>query len=204
MARKLLLATTNAKKLREMRPLLEPFDFELLGLSDVVDPLDVDETGSTFLENARLKATQQASHLDLWTIGEDSGLSVHCLGGEPGIYSARYAGADATDDSNIDLLLNNLETHRKKGPITAFYSSAVVLSDPSGDVQLETYDECHGRILTSRRGEGGFGYDPIFEITEYHQTFAELGQTVKRVLSHRGRALRRFLSKLPAAYPAEA
>ena len=191
--RKLILATTNKKKLAELQALLGDLDFQLLGLAELENQITVDETGTTFSENATLKATQQAIHHKCWAIGEDSGLSVDVLKGAPGIYSARYSGAEATDDSNIDLLLENLAPHRKRNPINAHYSSAIVLSDPTGQSKISVYDECHGRILESRRGEGGFGYDPIFEIPEYHQTFAELGPTVKSILSHRGRALRKFI-----------
>ncbi len=191
----ILLATSNQKKIREMDHALAPLSIQMRTAKDVGDLPPVEETGSTFMENAELKATLQAKHFGMWTIGEDSGLCVPALGGAPGIYSARFSGPNATDESNNDLLLEKLR------PLTdsdrsAFYVSTIALSDPQGIIHIRASGECHGRILTERRGSGGFGYDPLFEIVEFHQTFAELGLHVKRAISHRGRALRQFLSQL--------
>lgn len=190
-----VLGTTNKKKALELEWLLAPLGFRVTTLSDYPDALEVDEAGTTFVENARLKAVQQALHLKKWTIGEDSGLCVPALGGAPGIYSARYSGPDATDASNNELLLERM------GPLdesrrTAFYVSTIVLADPEGTVHLESEGRCWGRILREPRGTGGFGYDPLFEIVEYHQTFAELGSQVKSVLSHRARAFETFAAQL--------
>ena len=169
--------------------------------------IDVEETGTTFLENAKLKGVAQAVAQGLWTIGEDSGLCVPALGGDPGIYSARYSlspnqTADASDRSmvdqnNNDKLLREMESvpHQQRD---AYYVSAIVLCDPAGNVALEVQGQCWGRILRKRRGTQGFGYDPLFEVVEYHQTFAELGLNVKRAISHRSRALREFLRQLDA------
>ena len=189
----LVLGTTNVKKCRELKPVFEPLGFSLQALADFESPLEVEETGTTFMENARLKACQQAQHLGCWTIGEDSGLCVEALDGAPGIYSARYSGPGATDAKNNEKLLDalrNVPLHKR----TAYYVSTIALSAPDGTVHIEASGRCYGRIIEDYRGEGGFGYDPLFEIPEYHQTFAELGMTVKSVLSHRGRALRRFMA----------
>lgn len=191
----LFLGTNNRKKIIELVHLLEPRGFEIKVPADFPDTFDVDETGTTFLENARLKASSQAKHRGLWSIGEDSGLCVPALGGRPGIYSARFSGANANDQSNNVLLLQEMialpaENRR------AYYVSTIALSDPDGQIHIETRGECWGSILTEPRGVGGFGYDPLFEIAEYHQTFAEMGLGVKRAISHRARALRAFLARL--------
>jgi XTP/dITP diphosphohydrolase len=191
----LILGTHNEKKCAELRGLLRPLGLQLHSLAEVDDAIEVAETGKTFLENARLKACEQAKHLNRWTIGEDSGLRVPFLDGAPGIYSARYSGEGATDESNNAKLLGALAEATSKQR-RAYYVCTIVLSDPSGKPVLEAEGRCWGRILKSPRGDGGFGYDPLFEIPEYHQTFAELGATVKSVLSHRARALEIFTSKL--------
>lgn len=193
--RRLVLATSNAKKCVELRQLLEPLGLELSSLADVDNPLEVDETGTTFLENARLKAIAQARHLGQWAIGEDSGLCVPYLGGAPGIYSARYSAPQATDARNNEKLLQELQSAGGEQR-RAFYISTIALADPQGNIHIEAEGECWGRIVHEYRGSGGFGYDPLFEIPEYHQTFAELGAVVKGVLSHRARALRKFIRQL--------
>jgi len=191
----LFLGTNNRKKIIELVHLLEPRGFEVKVPADFSDVFDVDETGKTFMENARLKASSQAKHRGLWAIGEDSGLCVPALDGRPGIYYARFSGANANDQSNNALLLQEMmalpaESRR------AFYVSTIALSDPDGRIHIETQGECWGRILREPRGIGGFGYDPLFEIAEFHKTFAEMGLGVKRAISHRARALRAFLVRL--------
>ena len=147
------------------------------------------------MENARLKATEQAVHLGQWTIGEDSGLCVPALGGAPGVYSARYSDPDASDAKNNAKLLDEMGEF-DGAQRAAYYVCTIALSDPTGRICLEAKGRCWGRILRSLRGDGGFGYDPLFEIPEYHLTFAELGSTVKAVLSHRARALEKFTRAL--------
>jgi len=196
----LILGTHNNKKCAELRSLLEPLGVQLQSLADVGSPLEVDETGSSFIENARLKATQQALNLDAWTVGEDSGLCVPYLNGAPGILSARYSDPGATDQRNNEKLLAQLADasgERRR----AYYVCTIALSDPTGKVIVEEEGRCWGRITQQYRGKEGFGYDPLFEIPEYHQTFAELGSAVKSVLSHRARALRLFLRKLVQLWP---
>ena len=194
-AKILLLGSNNRKKIVELVNLLEPRGFTLRTPSDFPDPLDVEETGSTFMENARLKAIAQATHRGMWAIGEDSGLCVKALDHRPGIYSARFSGENATDQSNNDLLLQRMKSV-PADQRQAYYVSTIVLADPSGGVHIETQGECWGRILTEPRGQSGFGYDPLFEIEEYGKTFAELGLEVKREISHRAHALRAFLTRL--------
>jgi XTP/dITP diphosphohydrolase len=195
----LVLGTHNRKKLRELEALLGPVGVPLATLDDFPQAIEVAETGETFADNARLKAVEQAKHLGHWVLGEDSGLSVEALGGRPGVYSARYAGEAATDADNNRKLLAELErvpTERR----SAFYTCHMTLADPTGAIRLEAEDYCRGRIRTDAAGSGGFGYDPYFEIVEYHRTFGELAPEVKAMLSHRGRAMRQLGAALLAMH----
>ena len=191
----LVLGTSNEKKLRELKQLFQPSKIHLTCLADIPDSIEVEETGTTFEENAILKATQQARHLQQWVLGEDSGISVEALRGAPGVYSARFSGDDATDESNNRLLLEKLVGLTPENR-TAWYTCHMALSDPNGRVHINCEARCYGRILMEQKGTGGFGYDPMFEIPEYHRTFGELGDTVKSVLSHRARANRIFVPRL--------
>jgi XTP/dITP diphosphohydrolase len=191
----LVLGTHNRKKALELIDLLEPWGFECKTLADCPSALDVDETGATFAENARLKACEQARQLNRWVLGEDSGLAVDALGGGPGVYSARFSGPDATDESNNRLLIEKLG-QLPLDKRTAHYVSHAVLADPRGDVRGESAGRCDGRIRFAPAGSGGFGYDPYFEIVEYHRTFAELGDVVKSMLSHRSRAIRALVPQM--------
>lgn len=194
-ARTLVLGTRNRKKCVELEPLLAPYGFRLLTLADLPDAIAVEETGRTFAANAALKASQQAKHLRHWVLGEDSGLEVAALGGAPGVDSALYAGTHGDDEANNRLLLQNLKDVplEKRG---ARYVSHISLSDPEGNIRIDVEDYCRGRIRFERSGTAGFGYDPLFEVVEYHKTFGELGLEVKSVLSHRSRAVRQFVPKL--------
>ena len=139
-----------------------------------------------------LKATQYARQLNQWVLADDSGLCVDALDGRPGVHSARYAGPAAGDEDNNNRLLQELAG----APLdnrTAHYVCHVTLADPTGAIRAEAEDDCHGRILFERHGAGGFGYDPLFEIVEYHRSFGELSPEVKACLSHRARALRKIL-----------
>lgn len=191
----LVLGTRNPKKRRELERLLRGLPLDLRTLEDFPDSLTVDETGNTFQENARLKACVQARQLEQWVLGEDSGLCVTALDGAPGVYSARYAGPGATDSENNRRLVEAL-ADVPVGQRFAWYTCHMTLSDPSGIPLIDVAGSCRGRIVTEPRGSAGFGYDPWFELPEYHQTFAELGDTVKSVLSHRARAMRKFLDAL--------
>lgn len=195
MPRILVLGSRNRKKLGELAQLLQPHGFELRTLAEFPDAIDVEETGTTFAENARLKATVQARHLKQWVLGEDSGLSVDRLGGAPGVYSARFSGAGATDERNNDLLLEKL-AGVPLDQRSAHYTCYAALSDPNGSVRAESEGRCCGRILMQRAGSGGFGYDPLFEIVELHRTFGELSPAVKGAISHRSRAIRQLVPML--------
>ena len=193
----LTLGTHNAKKRRELETLLAPYPIELRSLADIPEAIEVDETGTTFEENAILKAQQQAMHLNCWVLGEDSGLSVEALDGAPGVYSARFSGPEATDETNNALLLERLKDVPAEKR-TAWYTCHMALSDPTGKIHINTQDHCYGRILTAELGSGGFGYDPMFLIPEYDMTFGQLGDCVKSILSHRARANRKFVPQLLA------
>ena len=179
----LVLGTANRKKGHELSGLWALTGLELKTLADF-PAIDVVENGQTFAENAALKATVQAKHLGQWVLADDSGLMVDALDGTPGVFSARYSGPDASDDSNNRLLLQKLDgvpLHER----SARFVCHMALSDPSGTIQAESEAACHGRILFAPQGGGGFGYDPLFEIVEYHRTFGQLSPAVKAVLSHR-------------------
>ncbi|MEX2185782.1 MAG: non-canonical purine NTP pyrophosphatase [Pirellulales bacterium] len=198
----IVLGTRNRKKGLELAELLGPLGIRFATLADFPEAIEVVESGQTFADNAGLKAVEQARHLSQWVLGEDSGLSVDALGdrsslGRPGVYSARYAGENATDEQNNDKVLAELAGVPLEKR-TAFYTCHMTLADPEGNVRLEAEDYCRGRIRFERSGSGGFGYDPLFEVVEYHRTFGELSAAVKSCLSHRARALRRFAAELEA------
>lgn len=191
----LVLGTSNRGKGRELTRLLAEVDLDILMLADFPDPIDVVEDGETFTENARLKATQQARRLRRWVLAEDSGLMVDALDGAPGVYSARYSGPNATDESNNQLLLEQLgRTPLEKR--TARYICHLTLCDPSGAIRAERESFCPGRILFKPEGSHGFGYDPLFEVVEYGRSFGVLGPEVKARLSHRARAVRQLIPAL--------
>lgn len=187
-----MLGTANRKKGLELAELVEPLGLEVRTLADFPQAISVDETGATFAANAALKAVEQARHLHQWVLADDSGLAVDALGGAPGVHSARFAGPQADDAANNRRLLADLvDTPLERR--TAHYVCHATLADPTGTIQAEAEDYCHGRILTDYRGANGFGYDPLFEIVEYHRTFGELSPAVKSALSHRARAMRQLL-----------
>jgi XTP/dITP diphosphohydrolase len=191
----LVIGTHNHKKGAELAEMLAPHGFHVITLADVPDAIDVVEDGDSFAANAALKATQQARHLGHWVLADDSGLEVEALGGAPGIFSARFAGPNAMDDANNAELLKRLgETPLDRR--WARYVCYVTVADPSGAVKAESHDVCHGRVRFEPAGANGFGYDPLFEVVEYHRTFGELGPHVKQAISHRSRALRAIVPKL--------
>lgn len=191
----LVLGTANRKKGLELAALLAPVGIALRTLADFPDAISVSEDGDTFAANAALKAVGQARHLRRWVLAEDSGLEVDALGGAPGVLSARYSGPEASDASNNRLLLERLGSTPVERR-TARFVCHMTLSDPSGAIRAESEGCCRGRILFEPRGRHGFGYDPLFEIVEYHHPFAELGPRVKSRLSHRARATAGLLPQL--------
>jgi XTP/dITP diphosphohydrolase len=191
MAPILVLGTRNPKKRQEIEEILDDLGLALQDLSRYPAAGDVVEDGTTFEANARKKAGETAKTLGQWVLGEDSGLVVPALGGRPGVYSARYAGTQGDDAANNRKLLAELAPLPAEKR-EAYYVCTAALADPAGQVQAVVEGRCHGRIIAEYRGTGGFGYDPLFLIPEYHQTFGELSPRVKHALSHRGRALQQL------------
>lgn len=200
--RSIVLGTRNAKKRRELEELLRPLGIQLHTLDEFETSIEVAETGTTFAENSALKATEQAKAIGRWVLAEDSGLIVDALQGAPGVYSARFAGEHATDAENNRKLIESLQGVPKQER-TAHYVCHMSLAAPSGAIVLTAEGQCHGRIRETPVGTSGFGYDPLFEIIEYHRTFGELGSHVKHVLSHRSRAMRALLRGLSGIIPQE-
>jgi XTP/dITP diphosphohydrolase len=184
----LVLGTRNPKKRVELLEILRDLAIELRDLTGYSQAPEVEEDGTTFEENARKKAVVLAKALGEWVLGEDSGLVVPALKGRPGVYSARYAGKQGDDEANNERLLAELAPLPDDAR-AAYYVCTAALADPSGAVKGVVEGRCHGVISKERRGKGGFGYDPLFLISEYDRTFGELSPTVKHALSHRGRAL---------------
>ena len=184
----LLVATNNAGKVRELSQLLADLRLRLRFLSEFEDIPEAEETGATFVENATLKALHYSARVGLLTLSDDSGLVVDALGGAPGVYSARYAGARATYDERMERLLEELAA-TGDGARRARFVCVIALADPSTGL-VKTFDGvCEGRIAHAPRGTRGFGYDPVFIPEGHVQTFGELPDEIKQTISHRARAL---------------
>lgn len=191
----LVIASTNMHKVREFRTMLKSFArFDLLSLCDFPNYAPPEETGKTFEENAALKAEHAAKTLNRWVIADDSGLVVPALNGAPGVYSARYAGNDATDLENRKKLLDEMQ-HLMEEDRQAFFECCIVLASPEG-IKKCVRGTCEGALLTKDRGGGGFGYDPLFIKHGYNKTFAELTESVKNRISHRRKALDKMVLSL--------
>ncbi len=184
----LVVGTRNPKKRLEILEILSDLPAEVRDLTSRPDAPEVVEDGATFEDNARKKAVELAKYLKEWVLGEDSGLVVPALGGRPGVTSARYAGVQGDDQANNKKLLAEL------APLpddrrAAYYVCTAALADPSGEVKAVVEGRCHGILLKEARGAGGFGYDPLFLVPEYHKTFGELSAVAKHAISHRAKAL---------------
>ncbi|WP_339730848.1 RdgB/HAM1 family non-canonical purine NTP pyrophosphatase [uncultured Gimesia sp.] len=191
----IVLASRNQNKAGEISELLSPHGIQIQSVADYPEATEVVEDGTSFAENAAKKASETARTISQWTIGEDSGLMIDALDGAPGIYSARFSGADATDEQNNAKMIQELE-NVPLAQRTAAYVCNVALSNPVGEICLQVEARCRGRMTESPRGQNGFGYDPYFEIIELHKTFGELAPIVKQHLSHRARAFERFIPQL--------
>lgn len=192
--RRILVGTTNTDKLREIREILKDLPVELVGPEGFPPLPKVIEDGETFHDNAVKKATEWAHATGEWTMAEDSGLEVDILGGQPGVLSARYAGAGANYEENNQKLLKAL----KGVPLerrTAVFRCTIALASPEG-LAFVVEGECAGLIAEEPRGSHGFGYDPVFYLPEYDKTFAELDPEIKNQVSHRTRALKKFKERL--------
>lgn len=184
----LVIGTKNKSKLREIKEIYADLPVNCLDLSSFPNHSEVLEDGSSFLENAEKKASGYALQVGKWVFAEDSGLVVPVLKGEPGIHSARYAGEHGGDSANNTKLLEALKLFPPEKR-DAYYICVACLANPEGKIMARAEGRCHGRIIKDYMGQGGFGYDPLFLILEYHQTFGELTARVKHSISHRSKAL---------------
>jgi XTP/dITP diphosphohydrolase len=194
---RVVLATSNAGKLREFSELLVPLGFEPLTLSQFTS-VNAEETGLSFIENAILKARHAAQAAQLPAIADDSGIEVDALQGEPGIYSARYAGTGAGDQANLDKLLDAVRGVPASERTARYQCALAYMRSPGDPSPLICQASWEGHIVLSPRGTGGFGYDPIFELADRSLTAAELAAEEKNRISHRGKAMRELASQLRA------
>jgi XTP/dITP diphosphohydrolase len=189
----LILATTNTNKVKEFQEILKDFPIEIRSLADFGPLPEAIEDGETFDDNAYKKAIHTAKILGFPAIADDSGLAVEALNGAPGVYSARYAGENATDKENVDKLLKDMQGIKNR---RAAFHCVLSIAVPSGPAL--TYEgRCEGTLLEERRGETGFGYDPIFYFEDLGKTFAECTMEEKNKVSHRGKALAEFKAEFP-------
>ena len=194
----LLIATSNQGKVAELRMLLASLPLRLRSLVEFPDVADVEETGTTFSDNAILKASAYAVQTGLWALADDSGLEVDALHGAPGVFSARYGGANLTDSERLDRLLEELSQCAPQERRARFIS-VIAIADPQGQVVNISIGKCEGQIAQAPRGSGGFGYDPVFVPDGFEQTFGELPPEIKQNISHRAlafQAARSFLVNL--------
>lgn len=197
MSKTIVLASSNAGKLREFSQLLSGLQREVVPQSQY-NVTDAEETGLTFVENAILKARHAAQHTGLAALADDSGLEVDALRGEPGIYSARYAGPNASDAENLQKLLGLLKDVPAEKRSARFQCVLVYLRHALDPTPLICQGTWEGRILSDPRGSNGFGYDPVFLVPTHHCAAAELPADIKNTLSHRGQALQQLLARLPS------
>lgn len=192
--KKMILATGNSGKLQELRNLTAKYPWTVFSLKDFPELPIVEETGTTFRENARLKAVSAAERTGLVALADDSGLEVDFLGGLPGVYSARFAGEEGNDQKNNEKLLEMLAGVADSGR-TARFRCTIAIAEPAGQVE---YCEgfCEGRIMLEPAGANGFGYDPLFFLPEYGKTMAQISLEEKNIISHRGKAFRAALPLL--------
>lgn len=192
--KQLVLASNNAKKMKELNALLAPLGFEVIPQGQLGIP-EAEEPHCTFVENALAKARHAAQHSGLPALADDSGLCVDALHGAPGVLSARYAGEPKSDARNNEKLLTHLQEHTNR---KAHFYCVLVLVRAANDPQpIIAEGEWPGEILPALQGEGGFGYDPLFFVPEFGQTAAELDAETKNKVSHRGRAMQKLIERLP-------
>ena len=191
--KKIFLATKNKGKIKEMKEILSGFkDIEIVSFLDDIETPEIVEDGTTFEENSQKKALEIAKFLNMYTIADDSGISVETLGGAPGIYSARYSGENATAEENLNKLL---EVMRDKENKKAKYVAVITIASP--ELEYKSFrGELEGEIISQKRGTNGFGYDPIFYLKDYDKTTAEISAEEKNKISHRGKALQQLKSHI--------
>ncbi|MCL2523210.1 MAG: RdgB/HAM1 family non-canonical purine NTP pyrophosphatase [Betaproteobacteria bacterium] len=195
--KKIVLASNNAKKMRELDALLAPLGFEIIPQGQLAIP-EAEEPHPTFVENALAKARHAAQYSGLPALADDSGLCVKALGGAPGVLSARYAGEPKADARNNEKLLADLAACPTPDDRRAHFVSLLVLCRNADDPQpIIAEGEWHGEILDQPRGDNGFGYDPLFFVREFDRTAAELDAATKNRVSHRGQAMQKLIERLP-------
>jgi XTP/dITP diphosphohydrolase len=197
----IVTATKNAGKIKELKELLVKLPFRLRSLNDFPKIIEPEETGATFVENAVLKAEYYSLQTKLWALADDSGLEVEALSGAPGVFSARYAGDDATDSERIKKLLEEINETKKENRRARFVC-AMAIADERGKVKHIAEGICKGRIAFAPRGSNGFGYDPVFIPDGFSQTFGELSTDIKQQLSHRAQASLEIIQYLRGIYAA--
>ena len=193
--KEIIIATKNKGKAKDFEQLLEPMGYKVLTLHDVAPHMDVEETGETFEANAILKAEAIAQELQVTVIADDSGLEIDALGGEPGVYSARYSGDEKNDASNIDKVLQKM-VQVPDDEKTARFRCVLALASPGKETILFE-GTCEGLIINERKGDNGFGYDPIFYVPSLEKTMAEMEPSEKASVSHRGNAIRELGKAMP-------
>jgi len=183
--RKLVLATDNKNKINEIKDILSDLPIEILSKDQIgLEDLKVIEDGKTLVDNSLKKAREIAKYTDYLVVADDTGLFVEKLDGKPGVYSSRYAGEDGNDKKNVELLLKNLEGEESR----AYFETVICLITEDKKEYIAS-GRCYGKVLTTIRGENGFGYDPIFQPDGFDRTFAELGSKQKNEISHRRKAI---------------
>lgn len=193
--KQVVIATKNKGKAKDFEAIFAPLGYEVLTLFDVAPDMDIEETGTTFEENAILKAEAVAKRLNTFVIADDSGLQIDALNGEPGVYSARFAG-DHDDEANINKVLKNLAGVPEEKR-TARFCCCLAITGPVHTTKT-VFGTCEGAILTEKLGDNGFGYDPIFYVPSLERTMAEITAKEKGAISHRGNAIRKLAEELPS------
>jgi XTP/dITP diphosphohydrolase len=197
----IVVATKNAGKVKELRGLLADLPLQLKSLNEFPDVVEAEETGGSFAENAVIKAQSYALQTGFWSLADDSGLEVDALGNAPGVFSARYAGENATDREKITKLIRELgETQMPKR--LARFVCVMAISDEKGEIKFLTEGVCKGKIALNPTGTNGFGYDPIFVPEGFTQTFGELSDEIKQRISHRAQAAENIIAFLRGFYAA--
>lgn len=193
----LLIATKNFGKIKELKELTANLPLLIVDLSKFPNVAEPEETGATFSENAALKAQSYALQTKLWALADDSGLEVATLNGAPGVFSARYAGENASDQDRIEKLLREMENMHER---RARFVCSMAVADNSGEIKFSAEGVCEGTIALQPNGSNGFGYDPIFIPDGFSNTFGELSSDIKQQISHRARALNKIIQQLRGFY----
>jgi len=193
--KQVIIATKNKGKAKDFEAIFKPYGYQVLTLHDVAEDMDVEETGTTFEENAILKAEALSQRLQTFVLADDSGLAIDALNGAPGVYSARYAGEEKSDEANMDKVLEEL-AEVPDNQRSARFCCAIALAGP--DMETKTaFGTCEGIIAHDKKGNNGFGYDPIFFVPELGKMMAELQPSEKAAISHRGNAIKKIEAELP-------